>query len=391
MILRAFPILALVLLSACATDKPLAYGGCHSLDQFRIPVGSTPADNSQVGAAQVGTAETGSALEQAFAETLPMTAGAGSPEPSQFLILSGGGQWGAFGAGFLKGWSDKGSGDAARPPRFNVVTGISTGGLQATFAFLGRDYDQKLLDAYTITNERQLLLRHGSTFFLSHASMADIGPADSYIRARLRPLIDQVAAPENQGRKLLVGTVDAFDGNLYAIDLTRIARELSGPEREDCYVGALLASAAVPVVFRQVTVGGRPYFDGGVRKSVFITAVQDAAGKALAGQQQPGTMWVLINGDPVAKKIDALPAKLLPSLNRLRTIVFNQVELTSIYETAHTFPGMTTRVAAAAGTTCEAMADEDNEIFSPKTMACLRDDGEKRWKSGVPWVAYPSR
>ena len=57
-----------------------------------------------------------------------------SPDkPVQVLALSGGGQWGAFGAGFLKGWTRHGD----RPAAFQVVTGTSTGSLQATFAFLG--------------------------------------------------------------------------------------------------------------------------------------------------------------------------------------------------------------------------------------------------------------
>lgn len=389
MIVRASALCALVLLSACATDKPLAYDGCRSLDRFRMASGPTPADGERLNAAAGDRT-----IEQVFTDAVTNRRAAGVRDVSagpQFLILSGGGQWGAFGAGFLKGWSDKGAGANARPARFDVVTGVSTGGLQATFAFLGRDYDQKLIDAYAITSERQLLKRHGGLFFISHASMADIGPADSYIRERIRPLIDQVAAPENAGRSLLVGTVDALDGRIYAIDLTRMARELKEPEREDCYVGALLASAAVPVVFRQVTVGGRPYLDGGVRKSVFVTEMQTVAGKVLAQRGAAGTMYVLVNGDPVVKPIEALPAKLLPSLDRLRSIVFNQVELTSIYETARTFPEMMTRIADAGGNSCEAVADEDSEIFNPTTMACLRTYGLSRWDGGDAWESYPAR
>jgi hypothetical protein len=39
----------------------------------------------------------------------------------QVLELSGGGQYGAFGAGFLNGWSEQGT-----RPQFDLVTGIST-------------------------------------------------------------------------------------------------------------------------------------------------------------------------------------------------------------------------------------------------------------------------
>src|SRR5436190_23359675 len=46
------------------------------------------------------------------------------------LMLSGGGQNGAFGAGFLRGWQSR---TDARLPAFDLVTGISTGALQAPF------------------------------------------------------------------------------------------------------------------------------------------------------------------------------------------------------------------------------------------------------------------
>jgi patatin-like phospholipase/acyl hydrolase len=51
------------------------------------------------------------------------------------LVLSGGGDWGAFGAGVLKGWA-RVRGPLATPT-FDVVTGVSTGVLIAPFAFLG--------------------------------------------------------------------------------------------------------------------------------------------------------------------------------------------------------------------------------------------------------------
>jgi hypothetical protein len=49
-----------------------------------------------------------------------------------YLAISGGGDNGAFGAGFLNGWTKAGT----RPP-FKLVTGVSTGALIAPFAFLG--------------------------------------------------------------------------------------------------------------------------------------------------------------------------------------------------------------------------------------------------------------
>src|SRR5262245_5509432 len=61
-----------------------------------------------------------------------------APPIIDYLIISGGGDMGAFGAGFLKGWSSvPKSQELARPLRFDVVTGVSTGALIAPFAWLG--------------------------------------------------------------------------------------------------------------------------------------------------------------------------------------------------------------------------------------------------------------
>src|SRR5438045_1673783 len=44
------------------------------------------------------------------------------PTTIDLLVISGGGDWGAFGAGFLKGWGTV-TGDMARP-KFDAVTGV---------------------------------------------------------------------------------------------------------------------------------------------------------------------------------------------------------------------------------------------------------------------------
>ena len=50
------------------------------------------------------------------------------------LLLSGGGQHGAYGVGFLRGWLARAKDSM---PHFDVVTGVSTGSLQAPYALIG--------------------------------------------------------------------------------------------------------------------------------------------------------------------------------------------------------------------------------------------------------------
>ena len=90
-----------------------------------------------------------------------------------FLAISGGGDDGAFGAGLLVGWSDRGD-----RPVFDVVTGVSTGSLSAPFVFLGQKYDAQLKEIYTQTTANDIFVRR----------------PDSICRSRKRCCIGQRAA-----------------------------------------------------------------------------------------------------------------------------------------------------------------------------------------------------
>src|SRR5205814_9879455 len=61
-----------------------------------------------------------------------------------FLLLSGGGDRGAFGAGFLLGWASVEGVNAL--PKFGAVSGVSAGALIAPFAFLGTQADLETID-----------------------------------------------------------------------------------------------------------------------------------------------------------------------------------------------------------------------------------------------------
>src|SRR4029077_6307902 len=72
----------------------------------------------------------------------------------QILALSGGGSHGAYTVGVLAGWTAAGN-----RPSFDIVTGISTGGLIATFAFLGPAYDPAIVEMYTTVTSDDIYTR----------------------------------------------------------------------------------------------------------------------------------------------------------------------------------------------------------------------------------------
>ena len=109
----------------------------------------------------------GRSLERAKAEYDRYTAG-GRKEPPviDILIISGGGDWGAFGAGVLKGWQKVPAQHPLAKPEFDAVTGVSTGTLIAPFAFLGdRQSIDDIVDLYRNPQEDWVKQR-GFLYFL---------------------------------------------------------------------------------------------------------------------------------------------------------------------------------------------------------------------------------
>lgn len=240
------------------------------------------------------------------------------------LFLSGGSQDGAFGAGLMSAWAEARAG-AGRPPklpRFRVVTGISTGALQSTFAFLNET--GMIVDRYSIEHESELLhpfgkggLKGGSKLqqlsaaatLIRKGSIAELQP----LREQLRVLIDdtllkRVAKEAADGRVLLVGAVEMDSGDAYAFDLTKAATtyvETNDSTMRDCYIEALLASSSVPMAALPVFIDGRMYIDGGARFGVLsdhLAAIYETAVPFIA-KDDPKNLFIIINGTLEAKRV----------------------------------------------------------------------------------------
>lgn len=189
------------------------------------------------------------------------------------LAITGGGAHGAFGAGFLCGWTESGK----RPP-FKLVTGISTGALLATYAFLGSEYDKELKGIFThVKNDNIFRVRHFFSW-LWRESFATTKPLQKIIaKYGDESALQAIAKAHRQGRRLYVGTTNMDAQRLMVWDIGAVAT--SGyPGALQLYQKIMLASASIPVafppVFFDVEVDGQVYdemhFDGGTITDVFI-------------------------------------------------------------------------------------------------------------------------
>lgn len=225
--------------------------------------------------------------------------------PYHFLALSGGGVYGAFGAGVLNGWTSTGT-----RPEFDVVTGISTGSLISTFAFLGPQYDAFLAKfAIENSNQRDLIRRLPLGFIPFFDSLYTSRPLRLQIEQALTPeVIREVATAHANGRRLYVGTTNLDSRKLVIWDMGEIAIR-GTPEAFDLYRKIILASSSVPLVFPAVRlpveINGHRYeemhVDGGVSDEVIFRAfmVSDlnrARGVPDSWAPPGSTLYVVTNG-----------------------------------------------------------------------------------------------
>lgn len=260
----------LFMLSGCAGGR---FSPPSAGDSMRLHWGAVNIDYSDASSESIFSDEAIRAAEE-FVEEFRRT-NPSEPIPYRILALSGGGSRGAYGAGVLDGWTAAGT-----RPEFDVVTGISTGALQATAAFLGADYDG-LLAAFNNVENDDIFTSAGTTALISSASLYDTTP----LKALLVKLLDEetinaVAAEYKKGRHLFIGTTN-LDANAFTTwNMGKIASS-DRPDRFQVYRDVVLASASFPVAFPPVyfpitTAQGKTYYqmhvDGGARESVFVFA-----------------------------------------------------------------------------------------------------------------------
>jgi Patatin-like phospholipase len=107
----------------------------------------------------------------------------GEPVVWNLMLISGGGDWGAFGAGFLKGWS-RVQGPLSKPEP-DVVTGVSTGALISPFAFLGDDKSiESVLTLYRNPKPDWVKTRWPFYFLPANESFATVPGLEREMRTR---------------------------------------------------------------------------------------------------------------------------------------------------------------------------------------------------------------
>lgn len=198
----------------------------------------------------------------------------GPPAVFDILMISGGGDYGAFAAGILEGWGEI-KDPAWSRPLFDVVTGVSTGALIAPFALLGDDQSYKrVLGLYEHPKKDWITLRDLFFFLPGRQSFMDTSGLERDVRAQIDPkTIAAIAAAERDGRTLAIGATNLDLGRMHPWDLTTEASRIEAGELEsDRFYKVLMASAAIPALFPPVVIDDTLYVDGGTTSNILYDA-----------------------------------------------------------------------------------------------------------------------
>jgi hypothetical protein len=382
----------------------LALTGCGSLLRNGVPVDmmstatipGMPNVRAPAGRADAFMARD---MAQSFAQESPkdFPPGADGIVVYPHLALSGGGANGAFGSGFLNGWTGTG-----KRPVFKVVTGVSTGALMAPFAFLGSSKDDALREFYTNTSTRDIFLLGTFTGIVRQLlfsdGIADTAPLASLIATHINEsFLREIAAAHQGGRRLYIGTTD-LDSQRFIIWNMGLIATSGSPDAVALFRKVMLASASIPVAFAPVLFevdasDGRRYdelhVDGGVAVNVFYNGnlfsmrqLRQEAGRGASRED----VYVIHNGQLATS----------PGLTR-RTIP--SVALRTLEAATHSgMIGDLFRIFAVTTfdgsgyhwiTIPNGVELRGDETFDPVLMRQLYDVGYQQARAGPNWNTRP--
>lgn len=309
------------------------------------------------------------------------------------LVLSGGGANGAFGAGFLNGWTASG-----KRPVFKIVTGVSTGALMAPYAFLGPEYDNAIREFYTNTSSRNVFqMLSIIPQLLGGESLADSGP----LRLTIEQTVDdvflrEIARAHQSGRRLYIGTVD-LDSQFFIVWNMGAIAASGQPGSLELFRAVMLASASIPIAFPPVYIdveaGGRRYdemhVDGATVANLFYSAgvfnfmqAREGVGRG----QGVEDIFIVHNG-----QLLPVPGTTNRSLRSIGTRAFSAAAKAATLGDLFRIFAFSLRNATGYHwiTIPNGVELAGDETFDPVAMRRLYDIGFGKSRDGPEWATVP--
>jgi hypothetical protein len=310
---------------------------------------------------------------------------------AHYLAISGGGPDGAYGAGLLCGWSQRGD-----RPQFKIVTGTSTGALIAPFAFVGPDYDHVLRDVYTKVSTKDIERSRGLLAGLFSDGLSDTKPLKRLVAKHVdEEFLRRVAEESSKGRILVLATTNLDAQRPVIWSMGAIARS-GHPDSLQLFRDVMVASASIPGIFSPVIIrveaDGSTYeemhVDGGVTSQVFLYPASFSFSHLgdHAADTRERHVYVIRNAktdpEPSLVKRRTVPI----AFRAISTLIKNQAvgDLYRIY-LGSLRDGIDYKLASIP----ESFAIAPTEPFDPHYMQQLFELGYSRAIDGYPWKDAP--
>ncbi|WP_071840234.1 patatin-like phospholipase family protein [Synechococcus sp. KORDI-52] len=224
-----------------------------------------------------------------------------------FLVISGGGEHGAFGTGFLVGWS-KVTDKNGSMPLFDGITGVSAGSLIAPFAYIGTKQSlEKINHFFRNTSPDFVVLRKPIFLAPNNMSLARVpglerAVGEAYNQSTAQQIVDKTSS----GRLLLIQSTNLDLAFPAVFNFVAAAKKSVAENDAKPMTNILLASTAIPGMFPPREMNGFLYVDGGVEGNFYYGGHPSKPVNTFGGiwkRKHPGIpipktrYWVIINGN----------------------------------------------------------------------------------------------
>jgi len=311
------------------------------------------------------------------------------------LLLSGGGQNGAFGAGFLRGWRARSN---ERMPTFDLVSGISTGALQSPYALLGTPAAIDTLTALYARSATSIAPTVDWWFWLRRTGgLVNTARYDRTLAASINVQFrDELRRAFADDRQIVFATTD-FDlgiGRLWSL-----GDELDTSAAGLVRVRSLLrAATAIPGIFPPVIIDGHVHADGGVVENVmpvleraeYVRLGQRLASKGIADVTV--RVWVVMNMWTHAAPRAITPSSRRQISSRSTSLLFylhQSATLAGLENLARAVsaevPGVRMQVRVATLPASESTSPGADALFERRFMQRLDSIGFARAQRAAPW------
>ncbi len=243
----------------------------------------------------------------------------GSPIFKRALVLSAGGNKGAFEAGIVYDLIvNKGL-------EFDLFSGSSVGALNAAFLAQGANWEEQAANAEILKTKWLTISGDKDIYHFKPGNILELlFGGGLYQPVGLKKLIESLVCPLRleKGKPLLIPTVALEDGELYIADSRK-------QKDRDNITGFLLASASMPIYFPPVKLRDKHWVDGGLRD---ITPIN------LVINEFP-TEVVVVTTYPITKKLEPVypkfskPNNIVAVIHRIIDILTSEIASNDLWAT----------------------------------------------------------